>query len=184
MRGAGARHLHGGRVAVRPVEGDVVRRLRPDDRRPRRQRPLDVGGRGQLGLVDGHRVRRVARLRRGLGDDDRHRLADVAHAPHRQRRHGRAEHRPAAAPGQRHGGRNRAQPVGGEVLTREDAEHAGHLQSPGNIHAAQLGVADLRTHKGGVRLAGHAHVVGEAPAPGEERAVFAAPGVAVAAESQ
>ncbi len=76
-RGAGECLLGCGGIAGGPVEGDVVRRLRPDLRAA--DGLAGVGHRGKRLIVDDDQLGRIGRLRGRVGDDAHDRFADEAH---------------------------------------------------------------------------------------------------------
>ena len=79
------RRLHRGAVAERIVEREIARGIRPQHRRTRRERFLDVGH-GRQGVVfDRDRLGGVARGRERLRHDDGNRLAYIAHGVGRER---------------------------------------------------------------------------------------------------
>ena len=82
-------------VAVAHLGGDVAGGLVADQRRAFGDRAVEVDHHRQLFVVDHHGFGRVARLLQRLGDHERHRLADEAHALVRQHA---ARRRGAGAP--------------------------------------------------------------------------------------
>ena len=55
-----------------------------------------------------------------------------------------------------------------DVLTGQDGDDLGHRECGGRVEGADLGIGERRVQHGGVGGAGSlAHVVSEAPAPGE-----------------
>ena len=78
--------LHRGAIAEGAVEREIVGGIRPDRRRPARERFHDVGHRRQDLVLDDDRFGGIARGPRAFRDDDRDRLADKTHAAERERR--------------------------------------------------------------------------------------------------
>ncbi len=175
VRGSPDGRVHRGGVPVGPVEGHVARRVGPDRLGAVVERALHVRRRGQGVEIEDHRRGRIGGLGGRLGERDGHRLADVAHAVHRERGNGRGGQGLAAAAGEGGGGRDRAQPGRDEIAPGEDREHAGQGDGAARVHPADDAVGPRRAGERGVDLAGPIHVVGEAAAAGEERPVLAAP---------
>ncbi len=93
--GGSQRRAHGGFVAARPAKTDVAGGARMQLRRALSLRRARVGDGGERRVVHREALGRVDGLRKGCGDDGRHRLADVAHRFAREREarrlgHGRA----------------------------------------------------------------------------------------------
>jgi hypothetical protein len=129
------------------------RRARIDHRRQRR-----VVDRDQLGRVFGA----IA----VVGDDERHRLADIAHPPDRERplRHRRLE-RDEKRVGERP-----------HILARDDGVYPRQRARSRGVNAADLGMRVRRAHDMGMeRVAADRNVVDIAPAPHQQRAVLDAP---------
>ena len=83
---------------------------------------------GQRLVVDLYELGRFARDLLAVGNDEGHRVADMAHAAHgqrRPRRHDQRLHR-------RHAGQ-RPESVGGEIGSRVNALHAGQRRAPRNV---------------------------------------------------
>ena len=110
------------------MEGEIARRLLPDRGRAGGERRACRRRRRQRLVVDLDQLGRLARDLRAVGHDERHRIADMAHAAHgqrRPRRHDQRLHR-------RHAG-HRAEPVGREIGSRVDALHAGQRRAARNV---------------------------------------------------
>ena len=138
---------HGLGVALPEMEGEIARRLRPDRGGAGGERcPAVDDGRQRL-VVDLDQLGRFARDLLAVGHDEGHRIADMAHAAHgqrRPRRHDQRLHR-------RHAGQ-RTESVGGEIGSRVDALHAGQRRAPRNV--------DPLDERMGVRRAQHVAVQG------------------------
>ncbi len=122
------RGLDRGGIAEMPVVADIARRLRPDLRRARLQRRDDFDDRRLDGVIDGDLLGGVARLPEAVGDDDRHRVADMAHTVDRQHRMRRLLHRRAVFRIDQPAARQATNSVGGHVGTgkyRDDARLGG-----------------------------------------------------------
>ena len=91
--------VDGLRVAIGPVKRDIAGRLRMQRGGRGIHGPLDVGGHGQIVIVDGDGFGGVLRLRQSLRDHDRHRLTDIADLIDRQHRDASSKHRLAVAAG-------------------------------------------------------------------------------------
>ncbi len=85
MRGRREGALRRRRVAVLGVEAEIVRQLVPDPRRIGRQRPAGFGDGRELFVLHRDALGGVLRQRARLGDDERHRLAGIAHLAARKR---------------------------------------------------------------------------------------------------
>ena len=171
------RRAREGGIGRRPVAhlehvGDVVGAFVPDGRaagvgcRGRR------GDRGQRIVVDRDQFGGVLRLRGGLGDDQRDRVADVAHAAAREAGVRRREHRRAVGAFALKRHRRRAETVRGDVVAGEDRKHAGRCDRSYGIDGADRRMRVRRAQDVGVRLAGQVHVVDEASLAAEEARVL------------
>ena len=152
---------------VAEVRGEVVMDLG----RAILQRRLHVHHGRKLGDLDLQRLGGVARLGQRLGHHDRHGVADVAHlAVGQHRMLGLLHRRPVLVGDLPAAGQP---PHAGEVLRREDLEHAGH--GLGRVEADPLDapVRHVRSHEHRVRLARHVDVVGVASLAGQEAHVLA-----------
>ena len=121
------RHRSG--IALLDMERGVARRLVPERRRAVGERRTAIDDRRQRLVVDLDELGGFACDLRAVGDDERHRVADMAHAIDGQRvarRHDQRRHRRQA------GHRAEAGQIGGGV----DAVHAGALPGSGCIDAA------------------------------------------------
>ena len=123
------RHRRG--IALLDVEGGIARRLVPERRRTvgERRRAVD-DGRQRL-VVDLDQLGGLARDLLAVGDDEGHRIADMAHAAdgqRRPRRHDQRLHR-------RHAGQW-TQPVGREIGRRVDAVNAGKRRAAAKRRSA------------------------------------------------
>ena len=79
VRGRGEQRIGGRLVADPPVEHDVVRHIGPHQGCARTGRRDDIHDGGLDGVIDRDQFRGVARRLRRFGDDERHRIADMAH---------------------------------------------------------------------------------------------------------
>ena len=151
---AGAGRL---RIADPGIDGDVVHR--------------------RQGLVDDpDRFGGVLGLRHGLGDDERHALADEADAV------GRQDHRPLEQVrraveivepdvGRAHrlrDVRDGLQPLGQHVGAGQDQQHAGHLQRGRGVDRHDAGVRVRRAQHEAAGLVGQGEVVRVAAAAGQQ----------------
>ena len=122
-------------AAGRHRERDIARAIRPDERRARRRRIVEIADRGQRLVRDAHQLGRGARLVERVGDDERHPVADAAHAALRQERPFRRIGLGAARMLRQIEGHDAAKPFGGRVVPGQDAQHAGHGPRLGRIDA-------------------------------------------------
>ncbi len=174
VHGAGDRRVGRGRIADLPVVDQVAVRLRVKLRRVALQR-LDGVGYGVLLVIDDlDGLGGVAGLSLGLGDDDRHRVADIAHAVHRQRRPGAHLHRRAVLGMDHPAADEVADAVGLQFPARQNGDDAGHLLRRGHVDADDVRMRVRRAHEHGVLHSGHDHVVDIAPPTGDESLVFLA----------
>ena len=134
---------HRGAVALLEAERQVARHAVPHQRGAGCQRVGRLHHAGQGIVVHAHKLGRIPRRVRRLGDDEGDRLADVARAVGRQGEAGRHAHRPV---GRRHGGRAGDRPQPGQVGGGEHARHARQRPRRRRVDAAQLGVGVLRAH--------------------------------------
>ena len=120
MGGVLHRLRHGIVVALLEMEGEIARRLVPERRRAvRKSRHAVDDGRQRL-VVDLDQLGRLARRLDAVGDDEGHRIADMAHAAigqRRPRRHDQRLHRRQAGQG--------TESVGREIGRGGDEMHAG-----------------------------------------------------------
>ena len=116
-----------GEVAEAPVVAKIARHIGKDLRRARLQRLAGIDDRRLLDIVDLDLVGRLARLLEGLGDDDRDRVADMAHMVGRERRVRRLGHRRAVFRMDLPAAGQPADAIGGHVLAGEDRDDAGRL---------------------------------------------------------
>ena len=118
--------------------GRVGGELRMQDGALRGERFPHVGERRQLPVLDLHRLRRVLRLRGGLGDHRRDLVADVAHHVAGEDRPLRAIHRPSVVEGHRQHGRDEAPEPRRIPLRRgEHAPHPPALRRPRRSRCAR-----------------------------------------------
>ena len=133
----------------------------------------EIGDRRQAVIRDIDQLGGVARLFEGLGDDIGDRVADIAHDPARQDRPGRREHLAAVPPRHLDLGRDLGDPVGVEILDREDAENARRPFRRRGVDRPDAGMGVRRTQHMAIGLAGQVDVVGEAAGAGQEALVLA-----------
>ena len=89
----GERRCDGGPVSPLKPEAEVSRRLVPDRRRPGQQRRRSIDHRVERPVFDRDPLGGVARQLAGFRDNQRHRIADMAYPPARQRKTRRHDHR-------------------------------------------------------------------------------------------
>ena len=170
MRRAGDRGTHRILVALLEAIGQIVRRLLPQSRRVRQQCRGAIDHRGQRLPIHADKFSRVTRRGAGLGDHERHRIADVARATGGQRETRRHDHRRQAR--HRDGARQRTEVA--EVGGGEDAQHAGNLKRRGGVDMLECCVRVRRPHDLHPGLAGDIDVLDVLPAPGQEASILEA----------
>ena len=174
VRGLGKRRFGRGEIrrVIVPVEDEVAGNIVKQLRGVFVQGRAGVGD-GRQGLViDLDRFRRILRLRQGFGDDQRHRLPDVAHLAGRQHGSRRIVARRTVAIGERHLAGDIAELVCFDVVTREHEQDARHATRGRRIDAADVGVRDPRSQHDGLRRIGKLDVIGIATATGDQGLVF------------
>ncbi len=154
-------------IAALPQEADIVGNVVPHFRRFRFQRCDRIGDQRQFAVIHHHRLGGVLSGIERLGQDNRHRLADEAHALRSQqraiglRRRATVRARKADAAGDR---RHIGQVGGGEYR-----EHARHGARRIDIDAADRGVRMVRAdqhrvqHAGGLRIGAVIALAGQQP---------------------
>ena len=146
------RGARAGLVAGFVVEHHVAGHRVVHQRRAGGERFGRVHHRRQLAVLDGDQLGRVLRGDRGLGDDERDRVAGEAHAPLRQRRPAGIDQLHAAAALHRQRRRQRLQHAG-EVGAGEHRDHAGMAAKP-------LPCRSKRSRRGRGRSAGSGRTPG------------------------
>ncbi len=175
-----------GVVAARPVpiERDIARRLRPDERRLRLCRLGKAGNRRERGIIDSDQFGGVARRSLGLRDNQRHRLAGMARPAGRERRAVRQDQRLATR--HRGGDRQIAEPCRLEIGRGQNREHPRLAPRLQHIDLPDVGAGMGRADKDGVGRAGQSFafvvdsfvvdsfVVGKPAGAGQQPPVFKA----------
>ena len=152
-------------VAETPVAHHVGLGLGVQERRPGRGGGERIDHRVERAVLDLDPIEGVLGRVTVAGHDHRYRLARIAHPIDGERvvAHGLL---------QPHADDERRGPRGG-VLAGQDRDHLGHGEGGARVEGDDSGVGVRRAQDGGVGGAGGlAHVVGEAPAPGEQRRVL------------
>ena len=153
------------------IAGDMVKQLR----RAGGDRILRVGDDRQRLIFHLDRFGGVARGAQRLGDDERHRLADIADLAQSEQGTRRVVARRAIAIGERRLTGDIAKPIGGHVLAGRDEQHVRHAPCRRRVDALDARMRRRRAqHKGGGRPR-QRHVVGVAPLPGDQTQIFMAP---------
>ncbi len=151
MRGALESTRHGVAIAVLVLEGEIVGQAVVQPDRPLRQAIGGIDDDRQVLVIDGDPLGGILRDILGFGDDQRHRLADEAHAPVRQCRAKRIA-QGAAAHALEERERRRALPTGRDhVLAGHDVQHAGKRPGFSGIDADDprmraVGAQEMRAH--------------------------------------
>jgi len=158
-------------AALEPV-GQVARRFVPEKRRPCGKRRRRIDHRRQGPVRDLDELGRITRLLPRIGNDKRHRVADVADPVARQGPARRHDHWRDC----RHLGdaRQGADAVRLEIGRGENAPHPRHRPRSRGIDAVYRGVSVRRAQHNPVQLIGHVDVIDIAAAPGEKPLVFEA----------
>ena len=173
------RRLGKGGVGRSPVAGleqvrDVVGAFVPDRNFPfgslRR-----IGHRGQNFVIDIDQLGGVARLRGGLGDDERDRLADIAHPPFGQPAMRPPEHRRPVRPLPLERHPHRAEPGRRQILAGIDRQHRRRRPRRRQVDRPDARVGVRRAQHKAVRLSRQADIVLKPPEPGQQPLVLEAP---------
>ena len=162
------------RVAGFVLEREVARNVGVELRRAVRHRGIEARDGGQVPVFDLDQFPRVLGARRGVRDDHRDRLADEAHAFHRE--HGvvgLAQRLAVLSRVADHVGK-RLEPRRARVRAGEHRFHAGMGQRPGGVEPDDLGVRAVGPQHGRVQLARQVPVGGVAAVAGDEAGVFSA----------
>ena len=174
MVGLGEGPLDRVAVALFEDEAHVVRRFRPYRGR---SVGLRIGGRGDRGkrrVIDLDKLGGIARPVMGLGDDERHVIADQPHPLLAERQVGRGEHGRAIRPVARHRAGNAAEPRGLDILMGIDREHTGSGARGGRVDGADLRMSVGRTQHVAISLVWPVQVVAVAPAAAQQARIFPA----------
>ncbi len=174
MRRLGERFRHLGGVAVMEIQEDVAGRLVVQLRRAGLRPVRGRRHRRQRVDVEDDRLGRVLRLRHGLGDRERHRLAGIAHARLGERRPPGMMPRRAVAVLRRERAFQGLDPGRLEIGRAIDAEHARHLARILEREPPDRAVRDGRAHHHRIRLAGQVHVIGVAPLAAQQGRILLA----------
>ena len=161
-------------VADFPVVDQVSVGFGMQLRRARLERGDCVSDRRQFVVLDRHGLGRVAGLALGLGHDDNHRVADIAHPVHRQRRPGAHLHGRAVLGVDHPAADQIADAVGLELTPGEHPDDARHGLRGRNVYALDGGVGVRAPHEHRVLHAGDDHVVDVAARAGDETPVLLA----------
>ena len=161
-------------VAEMPVIDRIVGRHVMQHGRAGAGRRGGVYNGGQHAVIHDDFLRRLARDRIGVGDDDGHMVAHIAHLALGEggmgaRLHGRA------VLGMDHPAANQAAHlVGGDVVAGEDCKHALHLAGGGGVNPVDRGVGVGGADEEGMGLPMTIDVVGVAALAGDEAEIFLA----------
>ena len=175
MGGVGERGLGLVLVAEGPEEGRVVRRLVMELRRVVSRGIGRADHMRQLVISDLQPLGRVLGLGEGFGDDDRHRVAHIAHPFGLQDRMAGGAHAATVPVVDHPACRQRAgHAVGGEIVPGEHAEHTGHRFGGRLVDAGDPGMRERRPGDVGIGLAGTVEIVDVAALAGQKPLVFLA----------
>ena len=149
------------RVDRRPVADLVKKRLVagvlvPYRRRVRRERGFGVDDGRQRLEIDVDQLGGIPRLVHALGDDERDRVSDIAHALARQQRLRADKGRRSVAPPAADRGQQGAEAAPGEILAGQHAEHTGSRHRPRRHRVPRCAHARAAS-------AGHSHALRLAP---------------------
>ena len=166
MGGLGERGANPFAVAALEPEAEIAGRLLPDGGRPRQQSRRRIDHGGERPIIDRDPLGRVTRRLAAFGDDQRHRIADMAHPPAGERKTWRHDQR---IDGRDLGdARKRAQAVGSEIGPGRGDQHTGRAPCRRDVDPLDRGMRIGRTQHIGMRLARHHDVFDIAPAPGQK----------------
>ena len=138
VRGPGEGRVRGGGIAFAPAAHQVARHVVMEQRRARGQRLRHRNHRRQRLVVDGERLRRVARLVERLGHDHGHDVADMAHLAGRHRQMQRLAVAVAGRVLDLADRRQVTDLVGQKIVGGVDRGHAGRGQRGALVDADQL----------------------------------------------
>ncbi len=172
--GAGNRGLCRRRVAALEGVGFVARVLLPQRRRAVGQRIVQRGQNRQIAEFSDDQLGGILCLVQRLGDDERHRLADVTHPALRQQRTdpdetGGAVHLVA---GRQHA--DIAEPATGQIVAGQHRQHAGRGPRRLDIQRHDIAMGNRRTEHRRVGQIKRAHIVQIAPLALQQPQVFLA----------
>ncbi len=174
MSGFRERALDRGRISDIPVDGDIARRVVPQQRCAVR-RGVAHGDDAREGFVgDIHQLGRVARSVFAFGDHDGDGLARKAHTILCQDGARRRKGFAAVTVFETVVGLQTLEPVRFDVLAGQHGQHARNLPRGGRIDGGDLRMGVGRPQDGEIRLTGRAHILDEAAAAGEKTRILAA----------
>ena len=166
--------VDGLQIADFPVIDLVARRVVVDLRRTRFQGIDSAGDSRQDVVIDLDRLGGVTRLGLGVGDNDRHRIADIAHLLVRQRAPVAHIHRRTVLGVDHPAANQRTDPIRRHFGAGQNTDHARHLLRLGGIDALDHGVSMRRTDECRMFHARDGHVVRIAALASDESLVFLA----------
>jgi hypothetical protein len=172
---AGEGRLDGAPVMAFPVNAEVRAALGVEEWRVGPVRGRQIDDRRQRLVVDPDQLGGVARLVEALGDDESHRVTDIADHAARQHRAGRREHLLAASPRHLSLGRDLGHAIGVEVLDRENAENPRRGSRRLGVDRGDPGMRMRRAQDIAVGLSLEVDVVGEPAFAGDEVQILSAP---------
>ena len=173
MRCAGKGSLHGGLIALLEPEGDIPRNIVPQLRRTRRHGLKRIDDAGQGGVSDVHAFDGVDRGCTAFGHDERHGLADIAHAIGGQGKMVGNAHRFDGR--DLRGAGQRTDPVGVQIPGAEYAEHARDRACCRRVDPFDRRMRVRRADDLDEELAGTVDVVGKAAFAGEKTLILQTP---------
>ena len=174
MRSPGKRRIRRCLVAHVPIEHGVVWRRVVDLRLAGICGGRRVDDGRQLAIVDDDLLRRFARLRISVGDDDGDMVADIADLALSERRMSAGLHRRSVLRMDHPAADEAADLVGRDVVAGEDRNHARGFQGGGSVDLLDRRMRVRRAQKIGVSLSRTVDVVDVVPLAGDEANVFAA----------
>ena len=164
-----------GQVAEAPVVAEVARHIGKDQRRAGLQCVCRIDNGGFLDEIDVQLVGRLARLFEGLGDDDRDRVADMAHTIDRERGMRRLCHRRAVFRMDLPAAGQPADAVSHHVLPGEYGGDPGRLRRCGGVDARYPRMRMRAAQDVGVELMRAVDVVGVGALSGQEAVILTPP---------
>jgi hypothetical protein len=136
------------------------------------ERRARVDHRGERVIFDGDELGGVLRGNRAVGDNHRHRLADMHDPLGCERRAVRHDQSLAAAPGERRMAADTAEPL--HIFRGEHADDAARAKRSGDVQARDAGKGMRRTHESGIGLVRQRNIGGVAAVTADESVVFQA----------
>ena len=172
--GRGERRIGGGLVAKVPVVDGVVGGHFVDLRGARLGDGAKIHRRRQNAVIDDDFLRRLARLRISIGDDDGDVIADIAHLALRQHGMRPGLHRRTVLGMDHPAADEAADLVGGDVLAGEHGDDAGGGERGGRVDSVDRRMGVGRAQEMRISLSGAIDVIDITSLAGDETKIFLA----------